>query len=178
MTYQITACLIVTKPISFTGVSSTPSFQIIGDNVDLEQNPTHHSLGRKKKEHHWFQNMAVLNRISGNHLPNTQPVADISTLPLHTFLPSVADCVSLHRELAILVSRVLVKKLTAFQFLQPGVEHHIAHEYSAIMSKKSNIVSTYLYCHTRLHATWHTYIHVLVHHTSSLYILRFLLVFS
>ena len=129
---------------------SVCSFQIIGDNVDLQQKPSHQSVNRKCKEHHWFQIMAVRNRVSGAHLPNDHPKADIQSLHLSTFLPSVEDCTHLHRELVILASRVLVDKLPCFKYLQEVVPTHIPHQYSSQMMKKSEMVSMSFYgCFSR-----------------------------
>ena len=93
------------------------SYQIIGDNVDLKSKPTHFSLSTSVKDHHWFSLYAIKNRVHGEQLANDKPTADISTLPLTTWLPSVNDCVLLHDEFIILVSCVLVAKLMLAQHL-------------------------------------------------------------
>ena len=111
------------------------SHQIIGDDVDLKSKPTHFSLSASVKDHHWFSLYAIKNRVHGEQLANDKPTADISTLPLTTWLPSV-----LHDEFIILVSRVLVAKLKAFQVFSDVVQDHIPHQYSKEMSEKSQIV--------------------------------------
>ena len=116
------------------------SYQIIGDNVDLKSKPTHFSLSASVKDHHWFSLYAIKNRVHGEQLANDKPTADISTLPLTTWLPSVNDCVLFHDEFIILVSRVLVAKLKAFQVFSDVVQDHIPHQYSKEMSEKSHIV--------------------------------------
>ena len=80
-------------------------------------------------------------RVSGNHLPDELPLADVSELPLSTWLPSISDCVALRDEFIILVSRVLVRNFTAFDFFKNEIVEHIPHAYSAAMKKKSEIVS-------------------------------------
>ena len=39
------------------------SYQIVGDNVDLHQQATHHSMDWRDKDHHWFHLYAVRDRI-------------------------------------------------------------------------------------------------------------------
>lgn len=116
------------------------SYQIVGDNVDLKSKPTHFSLSSAVKDHHWFTLYAIKNRVHGEQLANDKPTADISTLPLTTWLPSVNDCVLLRDEFIILVSRVFVAKLKAFKVFSDVVQDHIPHQYSKEMSEKSHIV--------------------------------------
>ena len=117
------------------------SYQIIGDNVDLKSCPTHFSLSSTTQDHHWFTLYAIKNRVNGEHLANDQPIADISNLPLMTWLPSVCDCVRLRKEFIILVSRILVAKLKVFTVFGDVVSEHIDHQYSNEMAEKSHIVS-------------------------------------
>ena len=86
-----------------------PTFQVVGDNVDMWQKASHATLALKEKDHHWFYMYAVTNHITGEHLRNDKPVADVKLLPLGTWLPSVEDCVCLRDEFIIHVSRVIVK---------------------------------------------------------------------
>ena len=76
--------------------------------------------------------------MNGEHLANDQPIADISNLPLTTWLPSVYDCVRLRKEFIILVSRILVAKLKVFKYFGDVVSEHID---SNEMAEKSHIVS-------------------------------------
>ena len=115
--------------------------QIIGDNLDTSQKASGQTLTHRGKTHHWFSLYAVKDRVSGNHLQNDHALADVSKLPLSTWLPSMSDCVTLRDEFITLVSRVLVKNFTAFAFLRDAVVDHIPHEYSAQMKQKSEIVS-------------------------------------
>ena len=116
-------------------------YQIIGDNVDLKSKPTHFSLSNAAvKEHHWFTLYAVKNRVHGEQLANDKPTANVSTLPLTTWLPSVNDCVLLRDELIVLVSRVLIAKMKVFHAFSDVVQDHIPHQYSKEMSEKSYIV--------------------------------------
>ena len=84
---------------------------------------------------------AVLDRVDGRDLDIDEPQADITSLPLQTFLPSREDCDFLKKEFAVLLSRTLVDKL---HFLHPYkycIPTHIPHRYSTEASEKSEIVS-------------------------------------
>ena len=118
------------------------SYQIVGDNVDMHQRATHHSMERTDRDHHWFHLYAVQDRISGQSLPDDAPTADIATLPLQTFLPSADECHQLRKEFGILISRVLVRELSFFSQFKDHVPEHIQHQHSADTSNKSEIVRT------------------------------------
>ena len=85
--------------------------------------------------------MAVKDRAVPDDLSKEKSQVDIRKLPLQTFLPSVQDCQDLHAEITVLVSRVLVTHLTAFKCFSDLIPQHIEHKYSALMEKKSEIVS-------------------------------------
>ena len=70
-----------------------PSVQIIGDNLDTNEKPSRQTSMYHGKSHHWFSLYAVKDRVSGNHLPDELPLADVSELSLSTWLPSISDCI-------------------------------------------------------------------------------------
>ena len=86
---------------------------------------------------------AVQDRVQGLHLPDNQPTAAVTTLPIATFLPNVEDCYALREEFIILAARVLIHYVPWFEFLKAAVPQHIPHQYTQAMSKKSVIVSVY-----------------------------------
>ena len=88
-----------------------PSYQVIGDNVDLHQRTSHQSMKRKDKDHHWFQMYAVRDRITGKDLPNDALICDVTKIPLHTFLPSVNDCNHIREEFKFLIALVICLKM-------------------------------------------------------------------
>lgn len=87
---------------------------------------------------------AIKDRVVGLHLSDELPIADVSQLPLSTFLPNVEDCCSLHREFSFLIARVLLKHLPCFKFLQGVIPDHISHQYSHSMAVKSETVRMFL----------------------------------
>ena len=98
-------------------------------------------MERKDKDHHWFQLFATRDRVSGEKLANDAPIADVATLPLQTYLPSVEECSQLQEEFGVLIARVIVQKMTYFSELKSVVPSHIQHKYADTMKMKSEIVS-------------------------------------
>lgn len=121
-----------------------PSYQIVGDNVDLHQKPTNRSIERRARDHHWFHLYAVRDRISGLDQSNDAPIANIATVPLQTFLPSLAECLQLREEFAVLVSWVLVARMAYLEPLKSVVSEHIRHKHYSEVKAKSEIVSVYI----------------------------------
>ena len=119
-----------------------PGVQLIGDNVDLRQLPSHQTLDRRSKDHHWFHTVAVQDRAVGGDIVTTQPLAMVKDLELHTFLPSIDDCIKLNEEFIILIARVLTNRLPAWKSLQECVPAHIPHKFSKEMATKSEIVGS------------------------------------
>ena len=72
-----------------------PSVQIIIDNLDTNLIASCETSTHKGKSLHRVSLFAVKDWVSGNHLPDQCPLADVSKVPLSTWLPSVSDCVTL-----------------------------------------------------------------------------------
>ena len=117
-----------------------PTIQIIGDNVDLREQPSHQTLDRRGKDHHWFHMIAVKDRVVDGDISVTQPSAMVKDLELHTFLPTIDDCIKLNSEFIVLIARVLTDRFTAWKDLQDCVPAHIPHKFSKEMAMKSDIV--------------------------------------
>lgn len=124
-----------------------PTVQIIGDNVDLRQNPSHQTLDRRGKDHHWFHMVAVKDRVVAGDISVTEPTALVKDLQLHTFLPTIQDCIKHNDEFIILVARILTDHFPAWKCLQESVPSHIPHKFSREMAMKSDIVYTCIHMH-------------------------------
>ncbi len=104
----------VTQPLPLP-----PTFQIIGDNVDIRHKPSHQTLERRGKDHHWFHMVAVKDRVVVGDILVTQPSAMVKDLELHTFLPTIDDCIKLNTKFIFLIARgVLTDRLAAWKCLQ------------------------------------------------------------
>ena len=88
--------------------------------------------------------MQVLNRIDSTSLSDEIP--DICQLDrkvvANTILPSKSDDKALRKNIATIVSRVLVEHLGYFKFaFEDVVEWHIKHQYYREMEEKTVVVS-------------------------------------
>ena len=69
-------------------------------------------------------------RVTAKGLPNVAPIADVSKVPLQTFIPSISDCSQLREDFGILIMRVIVNKMAYFHPLKLLIPDHIEHKNS------------------------------------------------
>lgn len=114
-----------------------PSFEIIGDNIDLiMKHPSHMTKEKKRPIIHWFLNLAVQRRVISS-LPNDKPLAEISSVRNHTFLPSSNDCKNLNASFRFHIVKVLVKHIKCLKPFKKSVPNFIDHRYVKELSQKS-----------------------------------------
>lgn len=116
-------------------------FRIVGDNIDFSIERRFQTKDKTNQSVHWTQQYAVVDRVDGSYLDNSQPKKQLKDLQLVDILPvkEVQEC--FQRNCTVLVSRVIPKYITAFKHMQDVVTYHIAHIHSQEMDKKSEIVS-------------------------------------
>ena len=119
---------------------------VVGDNIDKRIVPRNMRVEHQVQSLHYFHAYAALNRVETLHLDDCKQIGDIKDLPLSTFLLSPEDCSTLRDNYVILVSRILVRHLTALQPFMKCVPQHIQHANSAVMSLKSTVVKTVCAC--------------------------------
>ncbi len=117
------------------------SVSIILDNLDKNVNPRNMTVNNQTQTFHYCQAVAVVTRIKTLHLKDKEPVADLSNIPVASFLPSVPDCATISNNFVILASRVIVENFSVFFYLKKCVPAHIKHKYSKSMNEKSVSVS-------------------------------------
>ena len=89
--------------------------------------------------------VAVKDRVVVGDISVTQPSAMVKDLELHTFLPTIDDCIKLNNEFIFLIARVLTDRLAAWKCLQDCVPTQIPHKVSREMAMKSEIVCAVQY---------------------------------
>lgn len=117
------------------------SFSIVLDNLDLRVLASDMTSDNQNKDYHWCNHNAYLDRVNPTMLPNDGPIADLQEVPNSTFLPSLADQKALLNDFTVLIGRVLVENLTAFEIFKDVVPIHIKHKYSEILKNKTETVS-------------------------------------
>lgn len=121
------------------------SFSIVLDNVDLRVLASDMTSDNQNKDYHWCNHNAYLDRVNPTHLPDDAPIADLQEVPNSTFLPSLADQKALLNDFTVLIGRVLVENLTAFEIFKDVVPLHIKHKYSDMLKNKTETVSVFLF---------------------------------
>lgn len=128
-------------PICEDSHETCPSpYSIIMDNLDFFIHTRNQSISRSNQSIHWINHIAVKDRISTD-ISNIKPTVNIEQYNLCLSLPSRSTQVFLRRELTVLATRMLAKHMPVFESFQDTVVHHIPHEYSSEMSKRSTDVS-------------------------------------
>lgn len=120
-------------------------YKLVGDNIDKGVKPRYmRSDNYSKQSLHYFHICAVQNRIDFSNFPDVHPATclDSPERRAQCLLPSVQDDATLLRNMATLVSRIVVDNMPFFHHTFDGaVTRHIKHEYYSEMGKKSVVVS-------------------------------------
>lgn len=123
--------------------SEPPSYQVIGDNIDLYVKTKHMASNSQNKSIHWFLMNAVQDRVIGEGLDNSYQIKPIMKVENAEFLPSKEDNSDLQHDFVPLVTRVITQNLLAFACFKDVVVSHIPHEFSQEMKTKSTQVSAW-----------------------------------
>ena len=118
-----------------------PGYYFVGDNVDMRTKVRNMTMANQHKDHHMYQICAYQNRISGNHLDNTVPKADINKVPFSTFLPDEMDSEKLASEFTHRVAKMWCQFIPHFNIYSPGLPPYIEHPYMNEVKQKSKRVS-------------------------------------
>jgi hypothetical protein len=120
-------------------------FKIVMDNWDKNVKPRYRRIDDKTKSLHFLHHYAVKDRINLRNVsdvPNPYAYVLAEDLPTDILLPSSSDFQHLLKDFAILVSRVLVKRLSYFSStFSDVVVNHIKHTYYQEMTQKSETVN-------------------------------------
>jgi hypothetical protein len=124
-------------------VTDRTDYTLCGDNIDKSVRRRYQRSDKTTISLHYFHFYGVKNRIDVSHLSNISPARTLNEVAKALLLvPSPADDVKLKKNVATLVSRVLVKHMEFFKFCFSDVTcWHIKHPYYKEMSKKSVVVS-------------------------------------
>ena len=109
--------------------------------LQIEQHNSHLSLlSLTSRSIHWFNNLALPLRVTGQDLDNQQPQRSASSMQKEEFIPDRNLHLQLLNDLIPLATRVIVDNLKAFGLFQSLAVRHIPHKYSKEMSTKSEEV--------------------------------------
>lgn len=124
--------------------TSWKGFKIVGDNLDKTVRPRRQRFDQRTKSLHYFNAMAVQDRVDMSNFSDERSAYDSSSFSLESLLPQPDDLREITANFGILIGRVLVKHVPALKPLDSVVNQHIQHRYYKEMSSKSTVVSTNL----------------------------------
>ena len=112
-----------------------------GDNWDMYIRSGQFRKDRGNTDLHLFATNFIVNRLSFQHLPNTNPKQDIKKIPLSTYSLNWREWDTYRTTCKVIIGRILIQFLPCLTFLKDVIPTHIMHQYSEEMSKKSSIIS-------------------------------------
>lgn len=115
--------------------------KLVLDNVDFHQLTHDMTEQHQNPDAHFCSLMATENRVSGNHLPDDEPICTLMDMENGKCCPSQWEHKLQHDNYIQLVSRVLTQELPCLHFLREVVFSHIPHQYSINMKQKTETVS-------------------------------------
>ena len=124
----------------FNASRDAKGYQLVMDNVDVVVKARHPTRENYGKDYHMVQMMAVQNRVSAWHLPNSHPIATIDTIESTDFLPNTTDNNKLKRDWTILSARMIREHIPALCQMMDTLPHVIVHEHMTEMKEKSKVV--------------------------------------
>ena len=108
-----------------------------GDNVDKQRRVRDYRSDHHGEMLHMYSILVGQSRTPALELLHTGHVADLTVVPIESFLPESGDVLAVKSNL---VSWILTQYFPALGFLGKVVPKHILHRYSKQMSEKSEVV--------------------------------------
>ncbi|XP_019863233.1 PREDICTED: uncharacterized protein LOC109592137, partial [Amphimedon queenslandica] len=123
-------------------------FKLCGDNIDKTVKPRNMTISKQSQSFNYFNSYAVLDRIDMSLCSEEAPLIDLEP-DMGSILPSNDNKLSIIRNMAVLVARILVKNISFFKLhFEDAVEYHIKHKFTKEMSTKSEVVNLGIYLHS------------------------------
>lgn len=120
-----------------------PTFKLVGDNIDKTVKPRQMRVDSQAQSLHYFHTYAVKDRFDFSSFDDQPSLPSLEDIDVSSLLPSESDIKEMKGLFAIHVARVLKKHTAFFSTFGKGLECHIAHEYSAQMATKLEVVGSY-----------------------------------
>ncbi|XP_046551076.1 uncharacterized protein LOC124260805 [Haliotis rubra] len=112
-----------------------PSFEVLGDNIDILVSPGTMAQELQRKSWHWFLLVVSDKRLTNTELPSDLPSADIVTHPAIAWIPSKDDVSLLHEHQQFQVAKILEQYIQALSTIK--LPQFIKHKHLEETSKKS-----------------------------------------
>ena len=105
--------------------SSWKGFKIVGDNLDKTVRPRQQKFDKCTKSLHYFNSMAILDRVDMSKLSDERSAFNYSSFSLESLLPQPEDLAEITANFRVLIGRVLVKHVPALKCLNSVVKQHM-----------------------------------------------------
>lgn len=120
-------------------ISEGATFKFIGDNVDQKRGVRDPRSDHSGEMLHMYSVLVMKSRLPPADLERSGRVAQVSTLPWSSFVPSRADVEAVKQNLVVLVARLLTEYFKDLTPLSKSVPQHIQHQFTHQMSQKSEV---------------------------------------
>ena len=106
----------------------------------MEQTARIQSHKTANKSLHWFQIYAVKDRVTCDDSLSEGPQKSLADLQMKEFQPTADVHSCLINDLTLLIPRIVIQYLPAYQPFIKAVKFHIPHAHSTEMANKSEVV--------------------------------------
>lgn len=89
-----------------------------------------------------FQVNAYLNRVSGNHLPDDQPVCATDSVPLSTFIPNEEDDLQIKKDFIFYIGKIWIKHIKYLEEFSDVFPAYLKHVHEKEMKTKTQKVQS------------------------------------
>lgn len=120
-------------------IAEGATIKFIGDNVDQKKGVRDPRSDHSGEMLHMYSILVSKSRLPSVDLDRSGRVAQVSTLPWSSFVPSSCDVEHVKRNLVVLVSRLLTQYFKDLAPLSKSVPQHIQHQFTHEMSQKSEV---------------------------------------
>lgn len=117
-----------------------PGFYFVGDNVDMRTQVRQMTIKNQAKDFHIYNLCAYMNRVSGNHLDNTTPKRDVSSVMHSELIPGELLHQKLIEEFSFLIAQEWCTRIVWLRPFKTALPAYIQHPYMKEMQQKTKRV--------------------------------------
>lgn len=129
--------------VTAQNVAFSPTFKIVGDNIDKKVKPRYMREDRQAQMLNNFHLYAVRDHVDTSNLSEELPShRAFEELTIHDILPSCDDRDKMLKNYVTLFARIITAEIPFFKQFQDAFPVHISHEHSREMERKSEVVSS------------------------------------
>lgn len=140
-------CAQETRTMSANALKDSPNCFLVGDNCDLRITTNHQATDNKNKDCHFFRELIVFHRAQFDQLSTIPPQIRAGDIHVQDVILCEVERLQLFESYKVLLGRVLVKHIPAFNWMKTILPDHIPHDFSGVMEQKSKIIPLQMLFH-------------------------------